>query len=234
MLISESVTLRGPWAGTTLKQVEAEWTEELVLSKFGLYSVHEWGWSALNKDSGIEIQWNYLNLFYFTVLEVSLVDFVANNPVNPGKKPPLADTSNKPACFDTWPPPRHHWLSCSLTISSSRNQNPPADEIPSVGGHYYFYILPCWSVGLIMTSAYQQTETKQIKMVASVLYFYQHHWLRHCNPSSSDSSSNSMTLYLHIHWRHRWARRSNSPSCHPECQEPVPASSTATASHEYD
>ena len=38
---------------------------------------------------------------FWPVLEVFLVDFVANNLINPCTKPLLADASNKPACFDT-------------------------------------------------------------------------------------------------------------------------------------
>ena len=75
--------------------------EKSVLSTFGLYFVNERGWSALNEDSDIKMQWNYLYLFHLTVLEVSLVDFVANNLVNPGTKPSLADASNGPLCCDT-------------------------------------------------------------------------------------------------------------------------------------
>ena len=109
------------------------------------------------------------------------------------------------------PPPCHHRLAHSLTISHLGIKTPPADEIPSVGCPYYFYILPCWSVGLIMASAYQQTVTKRIKMVASVLHFCQRHWLSHWHLSSSGSFSNNRTLYLHIQWWHRWALSCISP-----------------------
>ena len=62
-----------------MKQIESKCTEELLLSTFGLYFVNVRGWSATHEDSGIIIQLIHLNLFNFTVLEVSLLDFVANN-----------------------------------------------------------------------------------------------------------------------------------------------------------
>ena len=70
--------------GTRLKQVEAELAEELVFSTFSIYFINIRGWPSIYEDSGNKIQWNYLNLFYPTVLKVSLLDFVANNRVNPG------------------------------------------------------------------------------------------------------------------------------------------------------
>ena len=53
--ISGSVTLQGPQAGTRLKQVEAELTEEFVFPTFSLYFVNKRGWSEMNEDSGIKI-----------------------------------------------------------------------------------------------------------------------------------------------------------------------------------
>ena len=83
--------------GTRLKQVEAKLIEELVFPTFSLYFVNKQGWSGINKDSGNKIQWSYLNLFYPMVLEVSLIDFVADNLVDPGIKPSSANASNEPA-----------------------------------------------------------------------------------------------------------------------------------------
>ena len=160
----------------------------------------------------------YINLFHLTVLKVSLLDFVGNNLVSPGTKPSWADASRRTNLL------RRFALLLAITnllaLRRSRHpgiKTPPSDEIPSIGGHYYYYILTCWSVGLIMASVHQQTVTKQIKMVASVLYFFQRHQSCHWHPSSSGGrSSNNRTLYLHIQQRHRWARHSNSPSCRPE------------------
>ena len=45
-------------------------------------------------NRGDKIQENYLNVFHLTALEVSFVDFVANNP---GTIPSSTDVSNKPA-----------------------------------------------------------------------------------------------------------------------------------------
>ena len=78
--ISESVTTWGPQAGTKLKQFEDKLTEKLVCLAFSHYFVNKQGWLGINEDSGIKIQGNYLNFLYLTVLEMSFVGFVGNDP----------------------------------------------------------------------------------------------------------------------------------------------------------
>ena len=62
------------------------------------------------------------------VLEVSLVDLVANNPVNPG--------TTRPACFNASTSSSLPSSTCSLTIVLSSNQSPS-----SGGGHYYAILI---------------------------------------------------------------------------------------------
>ena len=152
--ISESVTSWGPRAVIRLKQVEAKLTEELVFSTFSFYFVNKRGWSEINEDSGIKIQLNYLNLFCLQSLEVSFVDFMANNP---GTKQSLADGSNEPAYFDasTSSLPSS---TCSSTISSpSRNQTP----LSGGGSHYISIFLSRktshTALGPVSTDEYART-----------------------------------------------------------------------------
>ena len=140
-------TSRGRRAGTRLKQVEAEITEELVFSTFSLYFINKRGWPSINEDSGNKIQWNYLNLFHPTVLKVSLLDFCRKLPGKPRYKAIVGRSRSVSTRTNLL---RRFALLLAITDSlaprRSRNtgiKTPPSDEIPSVGGHYYYYILTC-------------------------------------------------------------------------------------------